>query len=225
MYVGHFAVAAAMKASKPELPAWPLYFGVCFLDILDGLFVIVGIGRVTPNLAAGPYLFFDLTFVDWDHSLVLAAFWSLVWGALFLKAGRELAAFAALASFSHFLTDWPMHDGDLALYPYSTDHLGLGLWGQLGVGAWLLEGAFAAALVGYAWRASARRGVSFLWPTLVLGALFLNLSPWLSPMQFVAAMSEPAAHILHGVLVVVGFVLPAVLLAWLVTRAEEVAAR
>jgi hypothetical protein len=33
-----------------------------------------------PEPHAGPYLFFDLTFIDWDHSLLMAAFWSVVWG-------------------------------------------------------------------------------------------------------------------------------------------------
>ena len=51
--------------------------------------------------------------------------------------------------------------------------------------------------------------------------LFLNLSPWLSPMKHVAALNEPAAHILHGILVTAGFVIPGLLLTWLVNRAER----
>jgi hypothetical protein len=54
-----------------------------------------------------------------------------------------------------------------------------------------------------------------------MGVLFLNLSPWLSPMKFVAGLSEPSAHLLHGVLVTLGFVAPGALLTWLVTRGER----
>jgi hypothetical protein len=223
MYVGHFAIAAAIKARKPEVPALPLFFGAGFIDILNGIFIVAGIDRVTANPAAGPYLFFDLTFVDWDHSLAAAVIWSVVWGALFFKQGRGVALWGALAAFSHFIADWPMHNGDLALYPHATEHLGLGLWSRLGVGSWLLEGAFAAALCAYAWEANARRGVSSLWPTVFLAALFLSLSPWLSPMKQAATLTEPAAHLVHGVLVTVGFLAPGAILTWLVSRAERAA--
>jgi hypothetical protein len=209
-----------MKARRPDIPALPLFIGVGLLDIFDGAFIVAGLDRVTANLAAGPYLFFDLTFIDWDHSLLAAIGWSLLWGAAFAKR-KPVALAAALAVFSHFAADWPMHDADLALYPYATQHFGLGLWGRLGVGAWLLEGVLTLVLCGYAWRAQARRGVSMLWPSVVLVALFVNLSPWTSPMKWAATLPEPAAHLVHGALVTAGFVVPGALLTWLVRRAER----
>jgi hypothetical protein len=221
MYVGHFAIGMAIKARCPEVPALPIMLGVGFMDILDGLFVMAGISRMTPNLASGPYLFFDLTFIDWDHSLLMAFVWSLVWGALFLK-DRRVAFVAVLAAFSHFIADWPVHNRDLALFPHSDWHLGLSLWGRLGTTAWLLEGLFAAALTFYAWRSSARRGVSLLWPSVVLALLFVQLSPWLSPMRVAAMLGEPAAHLLGGALVTLGFLVPGLLLVWLWDRASRV---
>jgi hypothetical protein len=128
MYVGHFAIGLAIKARMPEVPTLPIMLGVGFLDILDGLFIIAGFDRVTPNLLAGPYLFFDLTFIDWDHSLLMALLWSLVWGVLFSRTPK-VALVAALAAFSHFIADWPMHNGDLALYPHSSEHLGYAFLG------------------------------------------------------------------------------------------------
>jgi len=193
--------------------------GVGLMDIVDGLFIMLGIDRVTPDLQAGPYLFFDLTFVDWDHSLLMAAVLSLIWGALFLR--RSLAIVAALAVFSHFLADWPVHNADLALYPYASTHLGYGLWGKLGTASWVLEGVFAAALLAWAWSTSARRGVSLLWPGVVMAVLFVQLSPWLSPMKWVAQFDEPAAHLLHGALVMLGFLVPGLLLTVLFDRAER----
>ena len=198
--------------------------GVGFIDILDGLFVMAGINRVTPNLASGPYLFFDLTFIDWDHSLLMAAVWSLVWAALFLK-DRRVAYVALLAALSHFIADWPVHNRDLAWFPSSENHMGLGLWGRLGTMAWLLEGVFAAVLVLYAWRTSAARKIRLLWPAVVLAVLFLQLSPWLSPMRFIAQLDEPATHLLGGAVIAVGFVLPGLLLTWMIARAEREASR
>src|SRR5262249_24956218 len=56
---------------------------------------------------------------------------SLVWAAFFWRDKRT-AVIASLAVFSHFLADWPVHNHDLALYPYSEAHLGYGLWERLG---------------------------------------------------------------------------------------------
>jgi hypothetical protein len=224
MYAGHFAIGLAIKAKFPKVPALPIMMGVGFLDILDGLFILAGFDRVTPNLQSGPYLFFDLTFIDWDHSFLMAVIWSLCWGALFLKS-KQVAVIAALAAFSHFIADLPLHNNDLALYPYSEGHLGFGLWGKLGTNSWLLEGVFAALLAVYAWRANAQRGVSSLWPCLLLSVVFVQLSPWLSPMKFVATFSEPAAHLVHGALVTLGFLVPGLLFSWLLNRAEQHAKR
>jgi membrane-bound metal-dependent hydrolase YbcI (DUF457 family) len=220
MYVGHFAIGLALKARYPKTPTVAVMMGVGFLDILDGIFIVLGWDRVTPNPAAGPYLFFDLTFIDWDHSLVAALLWSAVWGALFIKDKRA-AALASAAAFSHFLADWPMHNGDLALFPRSSTHFGLGLWGRLDTASWVLEGAFAAALAAYAWVTSARRGERLLWPCVALALLYVNLSPWFSPMKLVATLDEPAAHLIHGALVAVGFLVPGAVLTWLVSRAER----
>ena len=221
MYVGHFAIGLAIRARYPKVPALPIMMGVGFLDLLDGIFILLGFNTVTPNLASGPYLFFDLTFIDWDHSLLAALFWSMIWGLLFVKH-RAVAAVAALAAFSHFIADWPMHNSDLALYPHSIEHYGYGLWGKLGTLAWVLEGVFSAVLAVYAWRISARRGVSLVWPCAVLVVLFLQLSPVASPMKFVATLQEPLTHILHGALVSLGFLIPGLVLTWLLGRAERV---
>lgn len=220
MYVGHFAVGIALKAFNPKVPALPIFFGVGFLDILDGVFVITGLNKVTANLDALPYLFFDLTFIDWDHSLLMALFWSIVWGAVFIR-NKSIAAIAVLACFSHFLADWPMHNSDLALYPHGDYHLGGGLWGTLGIWSWVLEGAFAAILVAYSYRRLLKQGINPFWLSILLVVLFLQLSPWLSPMRYVAMMGEPAAHLLHGALVMIGFLLPSLILTALINRGEQ----
>lgn len=224
MYVGHFAIGLALKAKFPKIPTFPLMLGVGFLDILDGLFIILGWNTVTPNLQAGPYLFFDLTFIDWDHSLLAALFWSTVWGLLFIK-DRRVALMAALASISHFVADWPMHNNDLALYPFADMHFGLGAWGYLGTMSWILEGCFVALLTGYAVWTASKRGERWHWIIVVMTLSFLNLSPWLSPMKEVAGLSEPAAHLVHGALVSIGFLLPGLLMTWLINRSQRLSHR
>src|SRR5215472_9684859 len=109
MYVGHFAIGMAMKSVSPKTPTLPIMLGVGFMDIVDGLLIMTGADRVTPNLASGPYLFFDLTFIDWDHSALMAVVLSSLWAALFWK-DKTTAGVAFLAVFSHFLADWPLHN-------------------------------------------------------------------------------------------------------------------
>ncbi len=222
MYAGHFAIGLALKARHPRVPALPLILGAGFLDLLDGTFIVLGWDRVRADLAAGPYLFFDLSFVDWDHSLLMAILWSVAWGALFFK-DKRVAALASLAAFSHFLADFPVHNHDLALFPHAQAHLGLSLWARLGTWSWLLEGAFALALCSYATLSNAQRGVRSHWANLLVAALFVSLSPRLSPMKPIAGLAEPAAHLLHGALVALGFLVPGLGLAWLVERDERAA--
>lgn len=217
MYVGHLAVGLAIQAKYPKVPALPIMLGVGFLDIVDGLFIMLGVNRVTPNLESGPYLFFDLTFIDWDHSLLMALILSALWGACFLK-DKRVAWFAALACFSHWVTDRPMHNMDLALYPYATQHFGYGLWGKWGIGSWVFEGVFSAVLLAYAWYLFAKRQQSLCWVALLMLFSFVQLSPWLSPMKVAAVLPEPTASLVHGLLVFLGFLVPGVLLAWLLER-------
>ncbi|MBY6242614.1 hypothetical protein [Methylosinus sp. Sm6] len=220
MYVGHFAAGLLIIAKAPTVKPLPILMGVGLLDIVNGLAVMTGIDHVTPNLASGPYLYFDLTFIDWDHSLLMAILLSVFWGALFFRDAR-LALLAGVASFSHFLLDLPLHNSDLALYPHAERHLGGGLWASLGIGAWLLEGAFSALLVAGAWRLAARRRVSLAWPAAFLAVLFIQLSPWLSPTKFIASLPEPYTHLLLGLVITLGFIAPGVILTILVANAER----
>lgn len=206
-----------MKSRTPKTSTLALLLGVAFMDIMDGLFIVLGADRVTPDLASGPYLFFDLTFIDWDHSLCMGVLLSLLWGALFLR-NPATSCLAALAVFSHFLADWPVHNHDLALYPYSEQHMGLGLWGSLGTGAWVLEGLFAALLVAFAWRRARLAHISLLRPALLLLVLFVVMSPWLSPMLVIARLPEPWAHLAHGTTVALGFLVPGFILVRMIDR-------
>lgn len=211
MYVGHLAIAVLAHALLRDVPALPLLLGTCFLDILDGLLVFPGLNRVRPNPSAGPYVYFDLVFIDWDHSLVAAIVWSLVCVPLSLAAGygRRTAWATAAVCFSHWLADWPMHNYDLALYPYSEQHFGGALWTHLGIWSWFLEGLFSALCLAVA----AQFRPMNKWIPITLLVLFAQLSPWTAPTQFAARLSPEGASRLYGALVSVGFLGPAVLLA------------
>lgn len=182
MYAGHFAAALAIKAKEPRAPTWALLLGVGFLDVLCGIFVMLRVERVrmTPGVAPG----FSLDFIDWSHSLVMSLLWAGLLAIPFGRQSRAAGAAVGAAVFSHFLLDLPMHPPDLALWPFSTVHLGLGLWKRLPVGWWWVELAVIAVLCAYyvsRARAAKTFGGRALWACAVILALHLFNSPSFSP--------------------------------------------
>jgi membrane-bound metal-dependent hydrolase YbcI (DUF457 family) len=182
MYAGHFAAALAIKAKEPRAPTWALLFGVGFLDVQYGIYEILRIHRfpITPGVSPG----FTLDFLDWSHSLALSLAWAGLFSIPFWRGGREAALDVGFAVFSHFLLDLPMHPPDLALWPHSTVHLGLGLWKRLPTGWWWVELAVIALFCAYyvsRARAAKTFGGRALWACAVILALHLFNSPSFSP--------------------------------------------
>jgi len=182
MYAGHFAAGLALKAREPRAPTWAILLGTGFVDILFGVFLVGGLEKatVTPGVSPG----FRLDFIDWSHSLLMSLVWAALYAACFVKRGRAVAAVCGFAVFSHFLLDFLMHPGDLAVWPKSDAHLGLGLWTRLPQGWWGFELAFILLCSAYYLsRARALRTFGGRGLIAVLVVLFLHLtnSPWLSP--------------------------------------------
>lgn len=225
MYVGHFALGLLLSSLFPTVPPAASIVGSTWLDLINGVSTIVGVNRVAPNLAAGPFLFFDLVFIDWDHSLLMAVVLSLIWAGFYAKNGSTAAAVAFVASFAHWVCDLPFHNGDLAAYPHSVEHYGWGWWGRYLTNAWLLEGAFSAACIALAYALFARRGVDITRAVVTCVILFLNLSPWTSPMYYIAQAGHPADYLLHGAAVTLGFAIPGYILVSMVKNAEARAAK
>ncbi|HET9949412.1 MAG TPA: metal-dependent hydrolase, partial [Longimicrobiales bacterium] len=133
---------------------WGILVGVGLLDLLFGPFVLVGLERasVTPDVPPG----FTLDHIDWSHSLLMSLVWSALYAACFLRSGGRVAGVMAVAAFSHFVLDLPMHPPDLALWPGSGTHLGFGLWRALPRGWWFVE--LALVLAGCAYYVGKARG-------------------------------------------------------------------
>ncbi|MFA9493101.1 hypothetical protein [Streptococcus sp. E17BB] len=157
MYLGHYALATAVKAKKPELPVMPIFLATGAIDIVNGINIMLGISRVDPNLETKPYLYFDLTQIDRDHSLLMGIVCSLVAGSLayfFYRKDNTIGLSTTLVAFSHWLLDFPFHNADLVLYPGSSLKFGWGLWRVMGEYAWHLEVIFSLFLLIYAYQTS-----------------------------------------------------------------------
>jgi membrane-bound metal-dependent hydrolase YbcI (DUF457 family) len=185
MYAGHFAAALALKAAVPKAPTWGLLVGMALPDLLCSAFLLANVEKVSPEPEFAPG--FRLDFIDWSHSLVMTMVWAALFAALFWRHGRAVALAMGLAVFSHFPLDWVMHPGDLALYPHSVAHFGLGLWRTAPVGWWFVELAVvAAACAAYVTRARALRtfGGRALGVCAVMAVLHLGFSPWVQALVF-----------------------------------------
>jgi hypothetical protein len=182
MYAGHFAAGFAIKARAPDAPTWGVLIGVGLLDLLFGPFVLAGWERVTltPGVPPG----FALDYIDWSHSLVMSVVWAAAYGLCFLRQGRPIALVMGVAVLSHFVLDWFMHPADLALWPGSRVHLGLGLWRLFPVGWWFFELGFIGLSLAYYYRRSRTlRTFGHRGAAIVVVIVFLHVanSPWLAP--------------------------------------------
>ena len=135
MFLGHYGVAFALKRVEPKLSLGTLFISVQLLDLLWGIFVLLGWehARIVPgHTAIAP-----LDFIDYpiSHSLVGALIWSLVaaaayysWPTRDTSRHWQASAIVGLAVFSHFPLDVLVHIPDLPLLGNESTKLGLGLW-------------------------------------------------------------------------------------------------
>ena len=133
MFIGHFAVAFAAKRAAPRTSLGVLVAAAQLLDLVWPVLVLAGIERV--RVEPGNTAFTPLDFVSypWSHSLLTAAAWSGLAGAVYWLAARYCrgAWVVGLAVFSHWLLDFISHRPDLPLYPGSGTFAGLGLWNSV----------------------------------------------------------------------------------------------
>jgi len=135
MFIGHFGVALAAKKLTPRTSLGALFFAAQFLDLLWPIFLLVGREhvRIAPGITRmSPFDFYDYPIT---HSLLMAAFWSVVVGSGYylLRRNGRAAWIIGLALLSHWVLDFLVHRPDLPLWPGSPK-VGLGLWNS-----WMLE--------------------------------------------------------------------------------------
>lgn len=183
MYAGHFAAAYAIKAREPKAPTWALLIGVVTLDILFGTFVLTGIEKVTMTPSVSPGMRWDD--IGWSHSMLMSLVWSVLFAIPFFRYGRSAMIAIAVAVFSHFVLDLPLHPADLALWPGSETHLGLGFLQTLPHGYWFIELAVLVGFWAYYWsRTKAAPSISSRPISVGIALIVLHVltSPWLSTM-------------------------------------------
>ncbi len=150
MFIGHYSISLLVKTAEKRLPLWLLFVSVQLVDILWGIFILLGIEhyRISPGITAS--LPFDLYYMPYTHSLVATVGWAVLVfvGYRWLAGtgeGNRPAFFLALASLSHWFLDFIVHRPDLPLYDDALK-VGLGLWNYPMTALSLESGLFAGAL-------------------------------------------------------------------------------
>lgn len=182
MFVGHYSASFAGKKAEPRLPLWLLFIAVQFVDVLWGIFVLLGVEkvRIVPGFTASNAL--DLYYMPYTHSLAAALAWSafafclcqLVPSLRGMRTGLVLGA----AVLSHWVLDLLVHVPDLTLAGGNV-RFGFGLWNHR-LAAFVLE---MAVLWGGAYVYGLKRRV-------VLFVALLSMVQWVSTFYFPPPSSD-----------------------------------
>ena len=155
--IAHAAVGLAAKPFVPEVNVGWLILGTVVLDILWLAFWCVGLETSPMNPAAHPPW--------WDHSLLMAVVWSVLFGLLAYWLARRfrrrtlIGVVFGLMVFSHWVLDWITHpmtalsstDKGIPLAFSGSPLVGLGLYRTI-TAVWVTEiGSVVVGLAIYFW--------------------------------------------------------------------------
>jgi len=151
VFIGHFALAFAAKRVAPKASLGTLVVASQLLDLIWPVLVLLGVERVRVdpgNTAVTPL---DFEHYPWSHSLDMAIFWGVLFGAGYfaLRRDRVTAAWLGLLVVSHWVLDWISHRPDLPLWP-NGPKVGLELWASLPATLVVEGGMFALGVWAYA---------------------------------------------------------------------------
>jgi len=205
LFVGHYSVSFAGRATEKRLPLWLLFLAVQWIDVMWSIFVLLGIEkvRIVPGFTASNDL--DLYYMPYTHSLLGVLCWSalayVVCQMVPQLRGKRTGLILAAAVFSHWVLDLIVHVPDMSLYD-SVGKMGFGLWNHRAA-ALSLE---MAVLFG---------GAALLYRTAAHRARLIGFVIFLAAVQVFSLFSFPAPESDHamGITAFVSYMV-LVLMAW-----------
>lgn len=182
MLAGHFGVAAAVRAARPEVPLWALMAATQLIDIAFVPLLLSGVE--TMDSSGGVGYGKAVIHADYTHSLVGVLIMALIAGWAAAKAwGKRGGITIGAVVFSHWLLDLLVHRADLPILPGNAGNLpllGFGLWGLPTVSALVELVLIAAGFMLYAvslFRSGAhKRHKGKAWTAAAVMGLLLGLS-------------------------------------------------
>jgi membrane-bound metal-dependent hydrolase YbcI (DUF457 family) len=111
MFIGHFAVAFAVKRAAPRTSLGVTFAAAQLVDMLWPIFLLLGWEQVRIEPNVNPFLTLDFTSYPWTHSLVMGLVWGALFGGLYFAATKYKrgAIVVALLVPSHWVLDAVVH--------------------------------------------------------------------------------------------------------------------
>jgi hypothetical protein len=133
MFIGHYAVALALKRTTPKISLGVLFLSTQLVDLLWPLFMLLGYEhvRIDPgNTVVTPLDFYDYPIT---HSLIMVIIWATIFSLIyhFYKRDLRYSVFVGFCVFSHWILDFITHRPDLPLAFGHDMYFGLGLWNSM----------------------------------------------------------------------------------------------
>jgi len=137
MFIGHYAVGFALKATQKKASLGLLFIGVQFVDLIFFSLTLFGLENfnLIENYTESTH--FKLEYMPYSHSLVAVLSWSIaIYLVLKLLMNKEkqqsekmtVTMAVAIAVISHWCLDLVVHTPDLPLFIDNTHFYGFGLW-------------------------------------------------------------------------------------------------
>ncbi|HEY8311989.1 MAG TPA: metal-dependent hydrolase [Gemmatimonadaceae bacterium] len=184
MFLGHYALAFAVKRAHPRTSLGVLFAAAQLPDLLWPVFLLLGWETIAPGDLGFTSVRF--THYPWSHSLAMVVVWGIVAAMAYMAVRRDDrlgALFVALLAVSHWVLDYVTHIPDLPLYPGGAARVGLGMWNSPRTTI-VIEGLmWIAGIYIYvtATRANDRTGRYALWALILLLTLIYISTPGSSP--------------------------------------------
>jgi len=144
LLVQYWALRNIDRSKHRDYPSWCTIFGAILNDIITGVFLLIGIENVRSNPNFKP-LGIDLIYIDWTHSFLMIAIWSITW-AMYCHVtvnrtnrNNQVWFYSFIAVMTHLLTDYIVHQPDMAPYPNANTKYGLSLWRYIPIISWIGE--------------------------------------------------------------------------------------
>jgi hypothetical protein len=139
--VDHIATALVVKRRYPSSPVLPLLLSVQAMELAWVGLNYLGVERTTTAPIVRSVADIHLAYMPYSHSVATGAGAAvLVWLTLEWGFGRPILGRAiGLGIVSHLILDLITHAPDIALWPGSATHLGLGLYNSAPAAAFVLE--------------------------------------------------------------------------------------
>jgi hypothetical protein len=139
--VDHIATALIVKRRYPSVPMTPLLFSVQAMELAWVGLNYVGVEQTTTAPAVRSVADIHLAYMPYSHSVATAAGAAvLAWLTLEWGFGRPILGRAlGIGIISHLILDLVTHAPDIALWPGSATHVGLGLYNGAPALAFILE--------------------------------------------------------------------------------------